>query len=147
MDDSVEVYQQALRASTRISYDLGTGSQASFVHDTEGFALASARPPSGPFQIDSTGQILWQKYVFYYIEDEVMYRGEIPIDPPVSNLTSTPTINDLRTQLGGPGMIMVKKVSDFQVTQGSGASLIFKISGQQTLKNSLSLQTRISFRQ
>lgn len=32
MDDTVETYQQALRASSRMSYDLGTASQVSFLY-------------------------------------------------------------------------------------------------------------------
>lgn len=148
MSDTVEVYQRAFQASNRLSYDLGTGAQSTFVYEVDGLAFASARPDSGPFQQDSAGQVLWQKYVFYYIDAKGdLYRNEEKITPPTTAPTP-PVLATLKSGMASPGQLLAKKVSDLEITSGSGANVKFKVSGDRTKDpNFMTLETRVTFRQ
>ena len=149
MSDTVATYQQALKATTRITHDLGTGSQSSFIYDIDGeaFAFASARPSRGPYQLDSTGQVLWQKHIVYYVEDGTLYRNELPIVPPQAGPPETPDLPILKAQLTSKGAIMARKLSELEIEPGSGASIVFKVEGEQRDKNSITLRSRMTFRQ
>lgn len=147
MADSVHVYQQALNASTKISYDFGTGNRDSFVYDLEGFAFASARPPSGTFQLDTEDKLLYQKYVVYYIENGVLFRNERPIDPPASVLPITPELPDLKASLTTQGAVMAEGVSNLEIDIVESSMLKFTVTGKREDKNSITLQSRIAFRQ
>lgn len=147
MDDTVDTYQQALQASSRMSYDLGTGAQTSFIYDVDGFAFASARPPSGPYQLDPSGQITWHKYIIYYTDNGILYRNEVPISPPVASLPATPLLPDLKTQMTGAGAIVAENISDLEVVPGSGVGYRFKVQGEQDDTNSVTLEGRMTFRQ
>ena len=160
MADSVETYQMALRAASRINYDLGTGNQGSFIYDVDetdgiepnGFAFASARPPAGRYQIEPNYKVLWHRYVIYYIENSVLYRHEIPIDPPVTSLPDTPDLATLRGMLSTQGAIMAERIYGLEVEAGSGASIVFRVEGKQkekdgTKSNAITLRSRMNFRQ
>lgn len=147
MSDTVATYQQALKASTRISHDLGTGSQSSFIYDLDGFAFASARPLNGPFQLDNSGQVLWQRHILYYVEDGILYRHELPIVPPQVGPPETPDLSVLKSQITGKGAIMARKLSELEIEPGSGASIVFKVAGEQKETNSLTVRSRMTFRQ
>jgi len=152
MSDSVETYQQALRAASRISYELGTGAQSSFIYDLDGFAFASARPPDGRFTLESGNKLLWHKYVIFYVEDGVMYRNEVAIDPPTSSLPETPDLPTLKSMLTSKGATMAQNLSELKVQDGSGAIISFKVEGTQeeedgSKSNSVTLQSRMNFRQ
>lgn len=152
MEDSVDTYQQAFKASTRLSYDLGTGSQTSFIYElygpVRGLAFASARPDNGRFQIDSSGQLLWQRHIIYYIEDDTFYRNEVPFPTPAPVPPATPDLPTLKSQMTGKGAVMAENISDLEILPGSGASIRFKVTGDQTDKpNSMTLESRVTFRQ
>ena len=163
MGDTVETYQRALQASTRISYDLGAGSQSTFLYDAEGFAVASARPAAGPFQLDPSGRLLMQKWVVYQLVDEpnslnskTLYRNEIPIDPPVTKTelmdgTPEPTYLNLKDTLTTPGSIQAENLTDFQIEGGASANVLFKVEGNTKNDlgekvNSITIRSRINFR-
>ena len=160
MTDSVETYQMALRTASRINYDLGTGNQGSFIYDVDetdgfepnGFAFASARPPAGRYQLDPSNRVLWPLYIVYYIENNVLYRHEIPIDPPVTSLPDTPDLPTLRGMLSTQGAIMAERIYGLEVEAGSGASIVFRVEGKQeekdgTKSNAITLRSRMNFRQ
>ncbi len=75
LSDSVDTFQQALLATTRMSQSLGTGAQSSMVVEPEGFAFVSAQPASGPFTHDAAGRLEWHKFVFFYLDGGNLYRG------------------------------------------------------------------------
>jgi prepilin-type N-terminal cleavage/methylation domain-containing protein len=156
MTDTVDTYQRALKASSRISYDLGAGSQLTFLYDVDGFAVATARPPTGPFQLDPSGKVLMQRWVIYQLVGDTLYRNEIPIDPPVTktnlmDVTPEPDYLTLKSTLTEPGTIQAENLSDFLVEGGSGAEVRFKVEGNEVDEqgnkvNSITLRSRVGFR-
>ena len=148
MDDTVAVYQETVKASNRLSSDIGTGSVVSFIYEVDGLAFASARPDTGKFQMDSTGRLLWHKHILYYIENGNLYRNEVPINPPITNPGSTPDLATLKSQMSGQGMLLAEDVSDLEVIPGSGAAVKFKVAGKRVDQpNSITIETRMTFRQ
>lgn len=148
MKDTVSVYHQVTRATTRIKSDLNTGSSASFIYEVDGMAFASARPPAGPYQLDGSGQLLYYKYVLYYLDNGTLYRNEVALPSPTVAPAATPDLTTLRGQMTGQGQTMAENVTNLEISPGSGASFKFKVTGDQTPdSNSITMQTRISFRQ
>ena len=148
MSESVETYQQAFRTYNRISHDMSTGSQSSFIYDVDGFAFASARPNSGPFQLDSSGKLLYHRYIVYYVEDGTLYRHQVPINPPTSILPPTPDLTTLKTGLNSKGIVMAERFSNLVIEPGSGASIKFRIDGENSRgENSFEIESRMTFRQ
>lgn len=147
MQDSVEVYQRAFKVSSRLGYDLGTGSQSSFIYDAYGLAFASARPDTGTFQIDPSGQLMWQRYVFYYVDSNGdMYRNEEAFAPTTS--PPTPDLTTLKAAMTSPGQLVAKNVSGLQIVPGSGVSIRLTVSGDDPLKpNTMTMENRVTFRQ
>jgi prepilin-type N-terminal cleavage/methylation domain-containing protein len=148
MKESVDTYQQALKVYSRVSYDLSTGSRESFIYGVDGFAFASARPPDGPFRFDSAGELLWHRYIVYYVEEDTLYRHEFPIEPAASILPETPTIAIFRSKMTHQSAVMARDFSEFEIDPGSGASITFKIDKEHPERgNSFQLESRMTFRQ
>lgn len=147
LSDSVDTFNQALLATTRMSQALGTGSQSSMVVEPEGFAFVSAQPPGGPFTHDASGRLEFHKFVFFYLEQEKLYRGEVALPAPVTTAPATPTLAALRTAPGASKVLVAEGVELLQVTTGSGATTRLKMHGKNTEKNSTTLETRVTFRQ
>lgn len=149
MDDTVDVYQDVLKASQKLSTDLGTGSVVSFIYEQGvGLTFASARPDSGPFQLDPSGNLLWQKQIIYYIEDDKLYRNEVPISPPSTVPPTATDLNSVKSLMSGQGQIVANKVSDLEVIPDSGASIRFTVEGDRPdSPNAITLQSRMTFRQ
>jgi prepilin-type N-terminal cleavage/methylation domain-containing protein len=156
MGDTVDTYQRALNASSRISYDLGAGSQSTFLYDVEGFAVASARPDTGPYQLDPSGRLLMQKWVLYQLVGETLYRNEIPIDPPLTKVdlmdtTPEPEYLTLKASLTTPGSVQAENLTDLEIEGGASASVLFKVEGNKEddlgeKVNSITIRSRINFR-
>jgi prepilin-type N-terminal cleavage/methylation domain-containing protein len=153
MGETVDVYQQAMRASTRLTSELGTGLQSSFIYDIdgqgiEGLAFASARPLSGPYKLDATGKVLWHRRILYYVENDTLFRNEVAINPPTATPLPSPDLITLRSQAPAQGQVMAENVSDLEISGGSGAAVRFKVSGKRAEPaNSITIEGRVSFRQ
>ena len=147
LSDSVDTFQQALLASTRMSQALGTGKQSSMVIEPEGFAFVSAQPPTGPFTHDTAGNVEWHKFVFFYLEDGDLYRGEVAFSATIAP-PPTPPLAALKGDPSASRFLVAERVSELVVTTGSGASTKLKVHGKNEQdRNSTALQTRITFRQ
>ena len=148
MSDTVHVYQSAVKATTRLKTDLNAGSSLSFIYEVDGLAFASARPPSGPFKLDPTNRLLYYKYVIYYVDGGTLYRNEVALPTPTSSPATITDLNMVKALMTGQGQVMAENVSDLEISPGSGASVKFKVTGDQTPEtNSITIQTRISFRE
>lgn len=162
MTDSVETYRRALQASSKVAYDLGAGSQQTFLYDiydvddVDGFAVATARPQTGPFQLDASNSILMHRWVIYQRIDNTLFRNEILIDPPktrgaLMNEVPEPDYTTLRTSLTEPGVIVADDVVQFEVYGISGAIVNLKVEGDKESEtgqkvNSIGLRSRVNFR-
>lgn len=166
MGDTVDTYQRALNASTRISYDLGAGSASTFIYypddpliiDEPGFVVASARPETGPFQLDSSGRLLMQRWIVYQLVGETLYRNEIPIDPPLSrgelmDAVPEPDYVTLRDSLSTPGQIQAENLKEFKVEGGGSADYVLELEGKKTDEidptkkvNTIRIEGRVNFR-
>lgn len=146
LDDSVDTFQQALLATSKMSQAIGTGSQASVVTEGNDFAFVSAAPPAGPFTQDPTGQLEWHKFVFFYVDQNVLYKGEVTFAGS-STLPPTPLPSALRADPDAKIAKVAEGVVSLAITTGSGASTQLKVEGDSDRKNSLTLETRVTFRQ
>lgn len=158
MTDTVDTYQRALKASSRITYDLGAGSQATFVYDVDGFAVATARPETGPFTLDPSGSILMHRWVVYQKIGDTLYRNEVPINPPLTrnalmnpDPAPPPDFPAVQALLTGPGLPLAEDVVDFEIYGLSGGLVSLKVEGNQEDQdgnklNSITLNSRINFR-
>ena len=148
MNDTVHVYQAAVKATTRLKTDLNAGSSASFIYEVDGLAFASARPPSGPFQLDPSNQLIYHKYVIYYLDNGTLYRNEVDLPSPTPSPNPITDLNMVKSMMTGQGQVMAENVSNLEISPGSGASVKFKVAGNQTPEtNSITIQARISFRE
>lgn len=146
LDDSVVTFQQALLASSRMSQAIGTGSQASVVQEGDDFAFVSASPVSGPFTQDASGQLQWHKFVFFYRDQDILYKGQVTFAP-TSTLPPTPLPSLLRADTDAEIVQVAKGVTSLTLTTGSGASTVIRVEGEQARKNAITLETRVTFRQ
>jgi hypothetical protein len=148
LSDSVDTFQQALLASTRMAQALGTGAQSSLVIEPEGFAFVSAQPVAGPFTHDpATGRLEWHKFMFFYLEGESLYRGEVDF-PPTAHLPGTPPLASLKGDATARRHLVAEGVIDLSVTAGSGATTKLKLRGEDERHgNSTQLESRVTFRQ
>lgn len=147
LSDSVDTFNQAVLATSRMSQSLGTGSQSSMMVEPEGFAFVSAQPDSGPFTHDANGRLEWHRFVFFYLEDGKLYRGEVPLAAPVVSPPSTPTLAVLKASPGAKRLLVAEGVELLEVTSGSGATTKLKMRGKNAEENSTVLETRVTFRQ
>lgn len=147
LSDSVDTFNQALLATSRMAQSLGTGSQSSMVIEPDGFAFVSAQPDSGPFTHDVSGQLEWHRFVFFYLEDGKLYRGDVPLPGAVTTAPSTPTLATLKTSPEAKKFLVAEGVELLEVTSGSGATTKLKMRGKNAEENSTVLETRVTFRQ
>ena len=146
LSDSVDTFQQALLATTRMSQALGTGKQESMVVEPEGFAFASAQPPTGPFTHDLTGKLEWHKFVFFYLDGGNLYRGDVPF-PAAVVPPPTPTLAALRADGAASRFLVAERVEELTVTPGSSTKTSLKVRGKNPQTNSTTLESRVTFRQ
>ena len=161
MTDTVDTYQRAMKASNRINYDLGAGSALTFLYDLdgvdpEGFAVATARPPAGPYKMDPSVSVLMHRWVVYQVINQTLYRNEIPINPPLTrqalmDVTPEPNYVTLVGTLTERGVVVAEEFSNFNIEGGSGAIVSFKVEGNKedddgNKVNSIELKSRINFR-
>lgn len=146
LDDSVETFRQALLASTKMSQLIGQGSQASAVTEGNDFAFISADGPGGVFTHDPDGSLQWHKFVFFYLDSNTLYQGQV-IFAPTSTLLPTPLPSTLRADPDAQISKLAEGVVSLTLTLGSGATTTMRVEGKQDRKNSLTLETRVTFRQ
>lgn len=149
LSDSVDTFQQALLASNRLSQSLGTGAQNSMVVEPGlGFAFVSAQPPTGPFTHDAANGLLhWHKFVFFYLDQGNLYRGELSLTAPTTTLPPTPTLAALRADSSSSKLLVAERVEQLEVTTGTGATTKLIVRGNNEETNSTTLETRVTFRQ
>lgn len=148
--DSVETFGQALLASQILTHALGTGAQATLVIEPGlGFAFASAAPPNGPFQLDSSGTLENQKFVVFYLENDRLYRGEMAF-PPAAVPPETPPVATLKTDTAGKRVLVAEGVVGMEVTTldttDSLVNLKLTVQSKADQANATTLETGISFR-
>ena len=144
--DSVTTFERALHTVKRISQALGNGAQRSLVVEPQGFAFVSAVSETGVFAHDPNGKLQWQRYEFFYLEDEALYRGAVPF-PPTSNLPTTPPVSELRAQAPTAPILLAGGVKELEMITGSGASTRLVVVGAEDGQNMTTLETRVTFRQ
>jgi hypothetical protein len=147
LSDSVDTFQQAVLATGRISQALGTGAQASIVVEPDGFAFVSAQPKEGPFTHTASGQLEWHKYVFFFIENGSLYRGELPLPAPTITPPVPPALSVLRADTAASKLLVAEGVELLEMTTGSGATTRLKIRGKLPGANFTTVESRVTFRQ
>ncbi len=146
LSDTTTVFERGLRASSRMSYDLGTGSSESVVVEPNGFAFVSARLDSGVFTHDPHGSLEWHGVIFYYLEEGNLMRGELPF-PATSTPVPLGSIQDLIEDEDARKAILVEGVEELTLTVGSGATTILSVRGDDEKKrNLITLESRVTFR-
>lgn len=145
LSDSTTVFERALRASSRMSYDLGTGSSESVVVEPEGFAFVSARLNSGLFTHDISGNLEWHGVIFYHLEQGNLMRGELAF-PATINPAPIGSLQDLIDSAEARKQILVQGVEELTLTVGSGASTVLKVKGDEAKRNALTIESRVTFR-
>ncbi len=148
--DSVETFGQALLATQKLTQALGTGAQSSLVVDPGvGLAFVSAASPTGPYQLDASGTLEYQKFVVFYLEDGRLYRGELDF-PPTTVPPPTPTVANLRTDTAANRLSVAEGVVSMEVTTldttDSVVNLKLTVQSQADRTNGTTLETGISFR-
>lgn len=150
VDDPVTTFQRALSASSKLGQAISLGVEQSVsVEFPEGLAFVSAQPPSGPFTQDASGNLEYHKFVFFYLEDDKLYKGEVPFSATTS-LPATPTLATLKADSQASKILVAEKVVEMVITTGSGASTTLRVQGDQTdpkKLNEVTLRTRVTFRQ
>ena len=147
LSDTVDTFNQAVLATSRMSQSLGTGCQSSMMVEPEGFAFVSAQPDSGPYTHDASGQLEWHRFVFFYLEDSKLYRGEVPLPAAVTTPPPTPPLSVLKVSPAAKRFLVAEGVDLLEVTSGSGATTRLKMRGKNVEENSTVLETRVTFRQ
>lgn len=145
VDDSVTNYQQSLTAVSRMSRSLSAGAQGSLLIEAEGFSFITADPISGPFTHNSSGLLEWQNYQFFYVANSELFAGIVEMTPTVT-LPVNPGLAALRADSSARIAKVAEGVESLTVTGGSGASIVVRLKGKQEATNSLTVQSRISFR-
>lgn len=81
----IDAQQQAMRAIRKITRELADAAENSITTDSVGVVFVSGRGTDDLFHFDSAGQVLWQRYVCYYVDvvdgTNKILRKEIDITP------------------------------------------------------------------
>lgn len=145
-DDAMAVYQEALKSMNRMEQALALGSPDSIVVEPEGFVFISAGRPEGPFEIDSsTGQVLWQKAVCFYVEEGVLRMKEQTLAP-TATLPATPTLQSMIDDEDLPSTLLADGVTELTVVADASAELTLRVEGKAEATNAMVLRNRLNFR-
>jgi prepilin-type N-terminal cleavage/methylation domain-containing protein len=90
------------------------------------FSFISAFDPKGQFITDNLGQLVWQKYVIYYIEPSSMKlkRKEVYQDFLTNPATLVPlTQSALAAQCDGKGTVVLPSAASLSLTPGAGGTI------------------------
>ncbi len=132
---------------TRIGQELANGSQGSLQTFTEppGVVFLSAVPSrGGAFQYASDGRILWQGWVGFFLQDEVVVRAYRPLSTPavLSAAGTRPTPAQLLARESRP---VAREVKSFAAHRSASGAITLQVRVEEG-GSSMDLETSVAAR-
>jgi hypothetical protein len=91
-----ELMGEAQKASTRLTKDIeGTAlSSLSIDLPTSAASMMSAQTSEGSYALQANGELIWQRYLVYYLQEDKLHRLEINLDPAAPQRLNPTPIED-----------------------------------------------------
>ncbi|HXE71106.1 MAG TPA: hypothetical protein VNO81_00470 [Candidatus Nitrosotenuis sp.] len=151
-DDSVYLQQQAMAAAKRIVEEMGSSPSSSVVLSPDGVLFLSARTGSGGLQYNSSGAILWQRYVAYYTQmsgsEPVLVRKEKPLSAPSATVPSSPpSLASIQADASLKSTVVARSIQALSFTGGTPVAIRVTAGNDSFGGNTVTVTSGVSFRQ
>ncbi len=150
-EGSIEVKQNTYIATEKVMKDVSDSSIDTFTDNTSetdrAIGFLSAYNTNGIFVTNNNGEIVWQKYIIYYIKsgDNRLLRKEV-----YGSFTDALTTAELRAQCDGKGRVAAFNIKSFSADVDKDKNNVAIIVGAETTdkngkKNSFSMDENFYF--
>lgn len=143
---AVQVQQQATSGLKHLVSDLGGTPSTGVRTDTSGLTFVSARTSTGSVAYDTSGSVLWQSVVAYYVQGGVLYRKARTLTPTATIPSPLPTAAELRDDGSLVPRAVARQVETMTVTAGSPMTIQLRTASDDFGGSSLEQSAVIGFR-
>ncbi|HXE71832.1 MAG TPA: hypothetical protein VNO81_04145 [Candidatus Nitrosotenuis sp.] len=147
LDNQATLGQQALTASARLAEDVSGTALASVRVESDGIVFLSARGAGGQVFYDSSGRLLWLKYVCYYRTGTVLYRKEQSITATPDVPALTPAVSAFAGNSSLPTTQVAREVTALSISPGSTVAFTVTTSNDLYGGCLVSVSDRVRLRQ
>jgi type II secretory pathway pseudopilin PulG len=152
IDDSVDAQHNALDALDQTERALASAcsSGASVDARNGGISFISAETDSGPFAFDSSGNLLWQRYVTLYVSNHDLIRKDQTFTATSTPPTPVPSSSGMQSNSALTARTLGRDVSAMTFTVGTSSVAVqltaAAVPTPSATSNSVAMQTQFTFR-